>query len=70
MGKHRLSRIYCLQNKVKKEFLERWKNAWSEKEDRDNVAFWEQQKKEYLKVNLTYALAIAEMDQDFEEASM
>ena len=34
MGKHRLSRIYCSQNKVKKEFMERWKkNAWSNKEE-------------------------------------
>eukprot|EP00804_Cyclotella_cryptica_P019955 CCRYP_007840-RA/>CCRYP_007840-RA protein AED:0.04 eAED:0.11 QI:0/0/0/0.66/1/1/3/0/292 len=48
MGKHRLLRIYCSQNKIKKEFLERWKKtAWSKKEDRDNVEFWEQQKEEY-----------------------
>jgi hypothetical protein len=41
-NKHRLSRIYCSQNKVKKEFLDLWKkNAWSEKEDRDDFAFWE-----------------------------
>jgi hypothetical protein len=71
IGKHCLSRIYCSQNKVKKEFLERWKkNAWSDKEDRDDLAFWEKQKKEYLEVNPTHALAIAEMDQDFEEASL
>ena len=56
-------------------FLERWKkDAWSKKEDRDDVVFWEQQKKEYLEMNPTHALAIAEMkaneDQDFEEALM
>jgi hypothetical protein len=50
MGKHCLSRIYCSQNKARKEFLERWKkDAWSEKEDRDDVAFWEQQKKVQLR---------------------
>jgi hypothetical protein len=60
MGKHCLSRIYCSQNKARKEFLERWKkDAWSKKEDRDDVAFWEQQKKEYLEMNPTHALAIA-----------
>ena len=30
----------------------------------------ESNKKKYLEVNPTHALAIAEMDQDFEEASM
>ena len=39
-------------NYIKKEFLEQWKkNAWSENEDRDDFAFWEQQKKECLEVN-------------------
>jgi hypothetical protein len=58
-------------NYINKEFLEQWKkNAWSENEDRDDFAFWEPQKKECLEVNPTHALAIAEMDQDFEEASM
>ena len=49
--KHRLSRIYCCPEKVKFEFLDRWKRkAWSDKEDRDDIAFWEQQKKEYLQL--------------------
>ncbi len=44
------------------EFLERWKkDACSDKEERDDVEFWEQQKKEYFKINPTHALAIAEM---------
>jgi hypothetical protein len=40
--------LLCCPEKVKMEFLEieRWrKKAWSEKEDRNDMAFWEQQKK-------------------------
>eukprot|EP00804_Cyclotella_cryptica_P024061 CCRYP_007290-RA/>CCRYP_007290-RA protein AED:0.15 eAED:-0.21 QI:0/-1/0/1/-1/1/1/0/276 len=37
IGKHCISRVYCSQNKVEKEFLERWnKNAWSKKQYRDD----------------------------------
>ena len=61
--KHRLSRIYCCPEKVKFEFLDRWKRkAWSDKEDRDDIAFWEQQKKEYLQLNPTHHQMIAEME--------
>ncbi|KAL7529589.1 hypothetical protein ACHAXR_005811, partial [Thalassiosira sp. AJA248-18] len=52
MAKHRLSRIYCSPKLVKKEFMDRHnKKQWSEKEDRDDLACWDQQKKEYLKEN-------------------
>ena len=41
IAKHRLSRIYCCPEKVKFEFLDRWKRkAWSDKEDRDDIAFF------------------------------
>lgn len=47
------------------EFLDRWKkNLWSEKEDRDDVEFWEQQKREFLEHNPTYIMAVAEMEDD------
>ena len=50
MSKHRLSRIYCCRKRVIAEFLERWrKKLWSNDDDRDDVAFWDQQKEEYLK---------------------
>ena len=46
--------------------LDRWKRkAWSDnKEDRDDIAFWEQQKKEYLQVqvNPRHHQMIAEME--------
>ena len=68
MGKHRLSRIYCSPEKVRVEYLEMWKqDAWSDKEDRDDVEFWEQQQKEYLEFNPTHALAIAEMKANEED---
>ena len=45
-----------------------WKqDAWSDKEDRDDVEFWEQQQKEYLEFNPTHALAIAEMKANEED---
>ena len=48
--------------------MERWKNkSWSEEEDRDDIEFWEQQKKEYLEQNPTHILAIAEMEANDEE---
>ena len=51
-AKHRLSRIYCDKEKVKHEFIDRWKrNKFSSKEDRDDLEFWEQQKEEYLQEN-------------------
>ena len=49
--------------KVLAEFIDRWKKeARSEKEDRDDVELWEQQKEEYLQTNPTYVLAVAEME--------
>ena len=70
MAKHRICRIYCCPVKVLNEFMERWKNkSWSEEEeeDRDDIEFWEQQKKEYLEQNPTHILAIAEMEANDEE---
>jgi len=54
--------------KVLNEFMERWKNkSWSEEEDRDDIEFWEQQKKEYLEQNPTHILSIGEMEANDEE---
>ena len=48
--------------------MERWKNkSWSEEEDRDDIEFWEQQKKEYLEQNPTHILSIGEMEANDEE---
>ena len=70
MTKHCLSSIYCCPVKVKLEFLDRWrKKAWSEKEDRDDIAFWEQQKKEYLEVNPTHRQMIAELEAEVDAAA-
>jgi len=64
MGKHRLSRICCSPEKAKVEFIEQWKkNSWSESKDRDDLAFWEQQKKEYLELNPGHAGVIAELEE-------
>ena len=56
------------------EFVERWKDkAWNEKEDRDNIFFWDQQKKEYLEENPTHAEMFAELEtvpSDDEEGTM
>ena len=71
IAKHRLSRIYCCPEKVKFEFLDRWKRkAWSDKEDRDDIAFWEpeQQKKEYLQLNPTHHQMIAEFEAEVDTA--
>ena len=55
--------------KVKFEFLDRWKRkAWSDKEDRDDIAFWEQQKKEYLQLNPTHHQMIAEFEAEVDTA--
>ena len=55
MAKHRLNQIYCDREKVKQEFMMRWRNKqFSEKEDRDHIEFWEQQKQEYLDINPTH----------------
>ena len=63
MAKHRLSRIYCSPEKVRVEFMERWKrHAWSDKEDRDDVEFWVNQRKEYLEENPTHVQFLSELD--------
>ena len=52
MAKHRLSRFHCDKLKVKNEFIRRWNNKlFNKDEDRDDIEFWEQQKKEYLQMN-------------------
>ena len=44
--------MYCCQEKVKFEFMERWKNKkWNKKEDRYDFTFSEQQKVEHLEEN-------------------
>ena len=49
MAKHRIDRVYCCPEKVRNEFIERWKSKnWNEKEDSDDIAFWDQQQEEYL----------------------
>eukprot|EP00956_Cyclotella_meneghiniana_P014696 scaffold22128_cov73-Cyclotella_meneghiniana.AAC.3 len=49
------------ERQVLNEFMERWKNkSWSEEEDRDDIEFWEEQKKEYLEQNPTHILAIVQ----------
>ena len=64
-----MSRIYCCPEKVKFEFLDCWKRkAWSDKEDRDDIAFWEQQKKEYLQLNPTHHQMIAEFEAEVDTA--
>ena len=68
MAKHRMSRIYCCPEKVKREFIERFKkNAWSNKQDRDDIEFWEQQKLEYLEENPTHKDLFEEDENDSDE---
>ena len=67
MAKHRLNRIYCDREKVKQEFMMRWRNKqFSEKEDRDDIEFWEQQKQEYLDINPTHDGLFQTTDEDQE----
>lgn len=50
MGKHRLARVYCDKEKVKTEFLRRWKEKdWRNDDDRDDLDFWKQEKELFLK---------------------
>ena len=50
MLKHRLSRIYCEKESVKREFMHRTSNdLFSEEEDRDDLEFWETQKRSIWK---------------------
>ena len=45
MGKHRLAQVYCDKEKVKKEFLRRWKEKdWRDNDDRDDLDFWKQER--------------------------
>ena len=63
MAKHRLAGIYCNPKLVKKESLERHKNkAWSAKDDRGNLMFWENQKRKYLKENPSHCEFFAKLD--------
>ena len=43
-------------------------NAPRQKEDRDDIAFWEQQKKECLQLNPTHHQMIAEMEAEADTA--
>ena len=46
MDKHHMARIYCCPEKVKREFMRRKKDKnWNKKEDRDDIMFWDQQKR-------------------------
>ena len=68
MAKHRMSRIYCCPEKVKREFIERFKkNAWSNEQDRDDIEFWEQQKLEYLEENPTHKDLFEEDENESDE---
>ena len=49
MAKHRMARIYCCPEKVKRWFMRRKKDKdWNKKEDWDDIMFWDQHKKVYL----------------------
>ena len=63
-----MSRIYCCQFKVMKEFIDRTtKKNWRDGDDRDDQEFWENQKNEYLQHNLSrQGLFIEDVD-GFEE---
>ena len=64
MAKHRLNRTYCCPKMAKKEFLERHNTKeWSGKEDRDDLAFWDEQKREYLKENPTHSAFFDELEE-------
>ena len=71
MSKHRLSRIYCCRKRVIAEFLERWrKKLWSNDDDRDDVAFWDQQKEEYLNENPSHEAMFAGEEEDDNDGDM
>ena len=64
MAKHRLNRIYCFPRMAKKESLEKHnKKEWSEKEDRDDLVFWDQKKREYLKENPILSVFFDELEE-------
>ncbi|KAL7537974.1 hypothetical protein ACHAXR_008292 [Thalassiosira sp. AJA248-18] len=64
MAKHRLARIYCCPKMVKTEFLERHnRKSWSDEEDRENLAFWEGVKWDYLKDNPTHRAFVDELEE-------
>ena len=49
---------------VKKEFLERHnRKSWSKEEDRDDLAFWEGVKREYLQDNPTHRSFVDELEE-------
>ena len=72
MSKHRLSRIYCCRKRViAPEFLERWrKKLWSNDDDRNDVAFWNQQKEEYLNISSIHEAMFAGEEEDDNDGDM
>mmetsp|Transcript_32462 Transcript_32462/g.58682 ORF Transcript_32462/g.58682 Transcript_32462/m.58682 type:complete len:296 (+) Transcript_32462:133-1020(+) len=71
MAKHRLARIYCDPVAVKKEFMERHKKGkWNAKEDRDDLAFWESQKREYLQQNPNHRGMFEELETSADAAEV
>lgn len=71
IAKHRLARIYCDPVAVKKEFMERHKKGkWNANEDRDDLAFWESQKKEYLQQNPNHRGMFEELETEANAAEV
>eukprot|EP00956_Cyclotella_meneghiniana_P023141 scaffold44550_cov54-Cyclotella_meneghiniana.AAC.16 len=71
MSKHRLSRIYCCRKRVIAEFLERLsKKLWSNDDDHGDVAFWDQQKEEYLNENPCHEAIFAGEEEDDNDGDM
>ena len=65
MAKHRMARIYCCPEKLKREFMRRKKDKdWNEKKDRDDILFWDQHKKVYLEENPTHPEMFTELESE------
>ena len=65
LAKHRIARIYCDKEKVRSEFLRRWKGKlFGENEDRDDVAFWHQEMGIYLVEFPEHDAIFTEMEDD------
>ena len=64
-----MNRIYCCPLTTKKYFIERHsKKEWSDKQDRDDLAFWDQQEREYLKENPTHLALFEGLEEGAEAA--
>ena len=64
-----MNRIYYCPLVVKKEFIKRYsKKEWSDKQNQDDLAFWDQQKSEYLKENPTHVALLEGLDEGCETA--